>query len=157
MIKQFQLTGKMLLDSESVLSIPNPYANGSFPYWISHPDGATIKKVKVMLGRVTAGHSAGSITIELYAADSATTSSDNSIASSPNSGLSADYIRGHWGKMGEIDMTFSDDALLYPTEYKVTNIKINNPHFVIGLVDVAGDIQVVNAFMWVEYEDNEQV
>jgi len=153
-MKQFELGGKLLLTNDTVVSVGSPYATGSFPYWISNPTGATIKKVKVMLGRVVAGVSGGSVTVSLYKSDDPKTDGSHARSSSPNSGVPAEFIRENWDLIGSIDMTYADNNVLYPAEYKITNIALDKPTFLIGLIKVAGDIQATNIFLWAEYEDN---
>ena len=153
-MKQFELQGKLLLDKDTVVGIDSAYANASFPYWISNAGGATIRKVKVMLGRGIAGDDGGTITVSLYSVstDDLTT---NPVSTHSNRGLTSIQIKENWNNIGSLDYTFRDVDANYLTDYNITDIKINEPSFIIGTIDLVGDIQAEHIFLWVAYEDNE--
>ena len=156
-MKQMQMRCNQLLTDNSVISVDNTYTNGSFPYWISNPTGATLKRIKLMAGRVIAGKFGGTVTVEVYQTrDVAIRNTKNEDGSSkfPNSGLPADYIRANWTKIDELDFTLRDADEFYSSSYAITNINIPNDCYIIGLVKINGDLQVINLFVYVDYEDN---
>ena len=152
MIKQVLLTSKLLQNDESVISVPNSYTNGAFPYWISNPTGATISKIKILAGNINAGVTGGSFTVSLYTNNDAIMSGDD--PSIISSGTSAEYIRANWKYQGSLDYSAQDANIEYGHEFKITNMNLSESSFIIGVVNVVGDITVKDIFMWLEYTDN---
>ena len=137
MIKQMAMRANQLLTNDSIISVDNNYSNGSFPYWISNPTGATLKRIKIMAGRVIAGKLGGTLTLEVYQTrDVAVRNVERDGTKFPNSGVPAD----------------TDE--FYTSTYAITDINIPNDCYIIGLVKINGEIQVVNLFVYVDYEDN---
>jgi len=156
MIKQMAMRANQLLTNDSIISVDNNYSNGSFPYWISNPTGATLKRIKIMAGRVIAGKLGGTLTLEVYQTrDVAVRNVEREDSTKfPNSGIPADVIRSTWTKIDELDFTLRDTDEFYTSTYAITDINIPNDCYIIGLVKINGEIQVVNLFVYVDYEDN---
>ena len=153
MIKQVLLTSKLLQSNDSIISVPNTYANGAFPYWISNPKGATISKIKIMTGNIKAGESGGSFTLNLYKTSDASIDGNNPSVTS--SGLNSSYIEDNWTHVGSIDYSAMDEDIVYGHEFKIVNINMPIASFILGTVDIVGDISIKDIFMWIEYTDNE--
>jgi len=151
-MKQILLQGKLTQTDNTILSIINPYANGAFPYWISNPTGAMIHKLKIMAGRFITGKTGGSVTVNLYATQDAMVPIGTPGITSQ--GMTADYIKTNWNLIGSLDYSNLDNAVEYAHDFKITDIKLDTDSFLIAVVDIAGDIQVKDLFLWIDYENN---
>jgi len=150
-MSSFHLQSKLGVTDGSIVSIINPYVDGAFPYWISNSTGAKITKVKAMAGMVQAGIDGGSVVVKLYKKD-ATPISGGELSVH---GLSKKRIIEEWEYLTEIDYSATNIEMQYGVDYRITNINLDKPSFIIGEVEVVGDIKVENLFVWVEYEDNQ--
>ena len=147
----FHLQSKLAVGNDSIVSIINPYVDGVFPYWISNPTGAKITKIKAMAGEVVAGIEGGSIVVKLYRQEANPISGDTIVS---ETGIPVSYIEDNWEYITEIDYSATNVDLQYGVDYRLTDVNLTTPSFVIGVVSVVGDIKIENLFVWVEYENN---
>lgn len=144
----FCLQAKLLLDGAPA-SIPNAYAKGIFPYWVSNDTGCYFKTLKVMVGKIITGTSGGTITLTLYGQSSKLVNEDTRIDP-----VTVDNIKKEWDVLGTSSYTCSGvdiDFGVMKTELTTT---VNEPSFVVGLVSLEGDIVSKDMFVWCEYENN---
>jgi len=150
MSKSFHLQSKLGIDNGSIVSIINPYVDGAFPYWISNSTGARISKVKAMAGMVKAGTTGGSVVVKIYHKDAIPiTGGDVSVH-----GITRDAIADEWEYLTEIDYSATDVEMQYGVDYRIVDINLTKPSFILGIVEVVGDIKVENLFVWINYDDN---
>jgi len=150
-IKTFHLQSKLGVTDGSIVSIINPYIDGAFPYWISNGTGARLIKIKAMAGEVVAGMGGGTVVTKIYRTDAHAISDNPDISTH---GLSASKIADTWEYLTEIDYSASNTEMQYGVDFRMVNINIDKPSFIIGVVELVGDIKIENLFMWIEYIDN---
>lgn len=151
---QFELQSKLRVTNDTVLSIPNGYANGAFPYWISNPTGAKIIKLKVMLGRVIADKMGGTIEIKAWKTHNPVDNEKKFDIPAHNAGLTKNEIESNWEFVDSIDYTLRDADVNYASDFKFMDVIIPESFYLLGTIDITGGLEVVNVFMWVEYENN---
>ena len=149
-MKTIELQSKLALHDGDNVSIINPVMDEWFPYYISNPTGCTFHKIKVMVGSAEFGLTGGSIELELYYAP---VTNANHISHK----LSARDIKEGdiWKPLDNIQYTDANSSVSIRTAYKLSNVVIDEPVYVLGVLNVVGDVKGSNLFVWIDYENNQ--